>query len=66
MDKFELFLILALGVIGYFVPALISGRRKHPQANSIFALNLLLGWTILGWIGALVWSLTAVRRESSD
>jgi hypothetical protein len=26
---------------------------------AIAALNLLLGWTLLGWVGALVGSLTA-------
>jgi Superinfection immunity protein len=25
---------------------------------AIFALNLLLGWTFLGWVAALVWALT--------
>jgi hypothetical protein len=29
---------------------------------AIFVLNLLLGWTLLGWIGSLVWSCTAPRK----
>jgi len=24
----------------------------------LFALNLLLGWTVVGWVAALVWALT--------
>jgi len=34
---------------------------------AILVLNLLLGWTFLGWVGALIWSLTAVRysRDSA-
>lgn len=39
----------------YFLPFIIGGRS--PRAGAIFALNLLLGWTIIGWIGALVWAL---------
>jgi hypothetical protein len=31
---------------------------------AIFALNLLLGWTLLGWFAALVWSLTAVQAQA--
>jgi hypothetical protein len=45
-------------IVGYFLPALIGGIRHHKSYLAIFALNLLLGWTVLGWIGALVWSLT--------
>ena len=30
---------------------------------AILILNLLLGWTCLGWVIALVWSFTAVERK---
>ena len=43
----------------YFLPALI-GRRKQ-NARAIFILNLLLGWTFLGWVGALIWALLRER-----
>jgi hypothetical protein len=33
------------------------------SAGAIFALNLLLGWTVLGWIAAIVWSLNSNTRE---
>jgi hypothetical protein len=49
------FAIFVVG--GYFVPTIIAIRRKHPQAVAISALNILLGWSVLGWVGALVWSL---------
>jgi hypothetical protein len=59
----EALCVLAL----YFAPAIIAGSRGHLSAPAIFALNLLLGWTALGWIAALVWSLTgntrAIQRE---
>ena len=42
----------------YFVPSIVGFARSHHNKWAIFALNLLLGWTGLGWIGALVWSLT--------
>jgi hypothetical protein len=40
----------------YFLPAII-GRHKA-NAVAIFALNLFLGWTLIGWILALVWACT--------
>lgn len=48
-------------VVLYFIPALWAMYRRHPQAAAISTLNLLLGWTVLGWIGALVWAQTRPR-----
>ena len=41
----------------YFLPALLAWKNHHRQSSAIFAVNLLLGWCMLGWIGALVWAL---------
>jgi hypothetical protein len=27
-------------------------------------LNFAAGWTVVGWIGALVWSVTAIREPA--
>ncbi len=59
MDFIHYFLIAAF-FFTYFAPAIIAGRRKHHQENAIIVLNILLGWTVLGWIVALVWAFTAV------
>jgi len=48
---------LLFGLALYFLPTIIGFRKSN--AGAIFALNLLLGWTVIGWIVALVWSLTA-------
>ena len=50
-------LIFFLGVL-YFVPAINGLQRKHRKRRSIFLCNLLLGWTIVGWLFALGWCLT--------
>ena len=42
---------------GYFVPTVVAFRRRHPQIMAIVVLNLFLGWTLLGWLGALIWAL---------
>ena len=47
---------LLLGVLFYFLPSIV-GHNKH-NAGAIFVLNLLLGWTIIGWAIAMVWALT--------
>lgn len=47
-----------LACAGYFLPFLIADRKKHKKLPAIFGLNLLLGWTVIGWIAALVWALS--------
>jgi len=59
-------LIIVTGVLAfglYFWPTLIARQRNHPNTAAILALNLLLGWTFVGWVIALVWSLTAINRR---
>jgi hypothetical protein len=40
----------------YFLPTIIGLHKRN--AGAIFGLNLLLGWTLVGWVVALVWALT--------
>jgi uncharacterized membrane protein YqaE (UPF0057 family) len=40
----------------YFIPTLVAFERRHHHPGAIFVLNLLLGWTLVGWIGALIWA----------
>ncbi len=48
-------LIIIGGFIIYFLPTMIGFNKKNVLA--IFTLNLLLGWTFIGWVVAFVWSL---------
>lgn len=41
----------------YFAPSVIAILRGHLNMGALITLNILLGWTVLGWIAALVWSL---------
>lgn len=40
----------------YFIPAIIAYNNKHHNALAILLLNLFLGWLLIPWVGALVWS----------
>ena len=40
------------------VPAVVANCRGHHNQGAIFALNLLLGWTLSGWVAAFVWACT--------
>ena len=52
-----LFIVAGLAAL-YFMPAIIAFNRHHRNKGAIFALNLLAGWTFIGWVGAFVWALT--------
>lgn len=43
----------------YFMPTTIAFSRGLPNKFAIFAINLCLGFTILGWAVSLAWSLSA-------
>lgn len=53
--------LLALFTGGYMLPWAIAAVRDVPHW-SVFWVNLLLGWTIVGWIVALVMSLRSQRQ----
>lgn len=48
---------LFLAVGGYFLPAIIAMMRKKKNTLAIFLVNLFFGFTFVGWIVALIWSL---------
>ena len=64
MDVVAGLLLFVLLAALYFLPTIIAGTREHMAAGAIFALNLLAGWTALGWLAALVWSLNSNTREN--
>ena len=65
MNNIVFFLIVVFGFVIYFLPWFIANDRKHPNASAIGVLNLLLGWTFLGWVIALVWANTSNRQQMS-
>jgi len=52
--SFILFLIAL-----YWLPTLVALVRQTPSALGIAMLNCFFGWTVIGWIVALVWALAA-------
>lgn len=51
--------LLTILLVLYFVPSVVAMVRHHRNRTAIEVLNLFLGWTVLGWIVALVWASTA-------
>ena len=53
-----LIFIIFASILLYFLPFLVAFGREHKNTTAIFFLNLLLGWTFVGWVVSLIWALT--------
>jgi hypothetical protein len=42
----------------YLLPGIIASIRGHRQQLAIWIIDILLGWTFIGWVVALVWACT--------
>ena len=51
-------IVLFLAAVIYFIPLILAATESRPNTAAIGALNLLLGWTFIGWVIALVWAMT--------
>ena len=49
-------LLIPFGAI-HFLPTIVAGLRDSRSVAGIFLLNLFFGWTVIGWVIALVWAL---------
>lgn len=56
----ELFFIILLI---YFIPSIVGFSKKKHNAGAIFVLNLFAGWSVIGWIIALVWATTNDKKN---
>jgi hypothetical protein len=61
-DAFAMILLLA-GLLIYLLPMIIVALRdvQGGAASGIVLINLLFGWTLIGWLVAFIW---ACRAES--
>src|SRR5262249_25981107 len=57
-----LLLLAALAEL-YLTPYLVARLRRKTNTDTIFMVNVFLGWTLVGWIVALVW---AVRHDQAS
>jgi hypothetical protein len=48
--------ILGFGFVMYFLPSILAFARNKRDTTAIVLLNFFLGWTMIGWVVALVWA----------
>ncbi|MCL2615324.1 MAG: superinfection immunity protein [Dehalococcoidia bacterium] len=49
-------IVFIISVAIYFLPTIIAVLRHHRNALAVFLVNLFFGWTFIGWVIALIWS----------
>lgn len=60
------FIGFPFGLIGiglYFLPTIFAAVRHARSMLGIVLLNIFAGWTFIGWIIALVWSIAGERQK---
>lgn len=53
MGWFLTWVFALCAVAVYLVPSYIASATKNTDAAKIFWINLLLGWTVVGWLVAM-------------
>jgi hypothetical protein len=48
----------------YFFPSIVAAWRGHLSAGSIILLNIVFGWTFIGWFLALLWAVSGNTRTN--
>lgn len=54
-------ILLTVVTLGYFLPWMIAALRGKSNHWGVFWLDLLLGWTLIGWVAAFVMSVLPHR-----
>ncbi len=55
-SMFFFFPFFGFGFVMYFLPSIIAILRSKRDILGIVLLNFFLGWTLIGWVVALVWA----------
>lgn len=59
----ESFLTIIFLLILYFIPTYVAAKRRHRNSTAILMLNLFTGWTVIGWIGCIIWASTCNTKD---
>ena len=57
------YILLICLVFIYMFPWVVAKVRRHKSSLAIFVMALLLGWTVIFWIYALIWACTSNVKE---
>jgi len=65
MDVLVFVIMLVISFLIYFMPSFVASSKKHKNFTGVLLLNVFLGWTFLGWVAALVWSVQTQDKQKA-
>ena len=48
--------VVVVTLLIYLVPSFIALVRRHTYLKQVLVLNVVLGWSTIGWVALLVWA----------
>lgn len=57
---------IVLSLAAYLAPSIVALIRKAPNTASVAAVNVLLGWSLIGWAVALAMALRDPARTRAN
>ncbi|MGJ8524039.1 hypothetical protein R84981_002756 [Carnimonas sp. R-84981] len=63
MDSIGPAMVIIFLIVVYMIPTFTAISNDHRNKAGIFVLNLFLGWSLVGWVAALVWAISKGSDE---
>src|SRR6185437_15385625 len=58
--------LVAVCVSFYLLPFIIGRRRDISTVGALFIVNLIFGWTLVGWFGCLLWAAVGATKAQDN
>jgi hypothetical protein len=58
LESFFLIFFACGAVFFWLVPIMVAMNRKHRNRVPIILTTVFVGWTVIGWIAAMIWAST--------
>ena len=57
--------MIGIGGLGMFYlgPSVFAYKLRLKETPILFLINLLLGWTVIGWFGVIFWSVHSFNNK---
>jgi Na+/proline symporter len=59
-------IMIVISAAIYVLPSLLAWKNESPRRTKILLINLLLGWTVIGWIVAMVMTFAYAPPPAGD
>jgi hypothetical protein len=61
------FIVIIIAALAFnFIPTIIAKRRGMASVVGLFVVNLLFGWTVVGWVVCLIWACSGQTHDQLE